>query len=465
MKRVSRNAAAILGSDLLRRLLGFFSVTYLARIIGTEGFGAINIGFTALSYCIVLSSAGLPSYGAREVARTGESGVVGRVVGARLRNALVIFALTAMLVLAVIGSSEIRLLILIFSSSVFVHSVLLEWYFQGHEEMHPIGVSRMVSAVVYLLILLVAVNSPADLYLVGVASVCADVIAAAYLLRIYLRKQGTFSIRMTTAEWFTLDRISLPFGIGSILGQISLNLPVIVLGVLVTASDVGVFSAATKIVFFLLMFDRLLGTLLLPASSRIHAIRPEQLSGVLSIARKWVLVIAVPLCAGGSILAPRLMVGLFGDAFFASGDVFRVLVWFLPLTLLHTVYTSGLIAAGREKQYSRVMMISVCIYAVTIIAGVLFSGVTGAAAAITVSEFVTLVLMWKKCSEVVRIPFDSTLVMTVISGGVMAGAVVLLQSTHLLILIPAGAAIYTALLFSTGALRLAEVRSMMERLK
>jgi hypothetical protein len=73
--------------------------------------------------------------------------------------------------------------------------------------------------------------------------------------------------------------------------------------------------------------------------------------------------------------------------------------------------------------------------------------------------------MWKKCSEVVRIPFDSTLVMTVISGGVMAGAVVLLQSTHLLILIPAGAAIYTALLFSTGALRLAEVRSMMERLK
>lgn len=59
MKQLSRNFYSITLSDLGRRLLGFFTVTYLARKLGVADFGAINVGFTILSYAVMASSGGM----------------------------------------------------------------------------------------------------------------------------------------------------------------------------------------------------------------------------------------------------------------------------------------------------------------------------------------------------------------------------------------------------------------------
>lgn len=465
MKRVSRNAAALLGSDLLRRLLGFLAVTYLARIIGTEGFGAVNLGFTVLSYAIVLSSAGLPSLGAREVARAPEQPIVGNIVGARIRNALIAFGVICAVLFAFVESSEIRLLILIFSSSVLTHAVLLEWYYQGREEMEPIGYSRTISAVVYLVILVAAVTTSADLLMVGIAAVAGDLAGAGMLGIRFFRSGGTFTRSLTVKEWLDLNRRSLPFGIGTILGQVSLNFPVIVLGIAAGTADVGLFSAANKMVFFLLMVDRLLGTVLLPATSRIHALRPDELAPVLSMARKWVMVLALPLCVGGTILAPRLLGAMFGEGFLPAGNIFGVLVWFVPLTLLHTVYTSGLLAQGREKEYSRVMMVSAGLYAMSTVIGVLMLGPLGAGVAMVLSELITLDLMRRQFNVVSRIPFDPALLTTAVSAVIMGIGVKIGGDMHLASVIPAGALLYVAFLFLTRAVTIREVRSLLERFK
>src|SRR5260221_2066567 len=127
-------------------------------------------------------------------------------------------------------------------------------------------------------------------------------------------------------------------GGGSMLAQASINLPAIVIGILMTNADVGVYSAASKIVFFFLFVDRVAGTLLLPASSRLHASSPETLSSTLEVAVRWIVVIALPLCVGGMILAGTILPFVFGSQYEASVDVFRILIWFSLFTLLHTVY-------------------------------------------------------------------------------------------------------------------------------
>src|ERR1041385_746062 len=95
MKRLSRNFLAIVLSDLGRRLLGFFTIAYLARRLGPSDFGAINIGFTILSYAGMAAMAGLGTFGARAAAR-GELGpVAAALTGARFVN--------SMLMLLVVG--------------------------------------------------------------------------------------------------------------------------------------------------------------------------------------------------------------------------------------------------------------------------------------------------------------------------------------------------------------------------
>ena len=50
------------------RLFGFFATAYLARTLGKEGFGLINIGLGILSYAMILSIGGLNLLGVRKVA-------------------------------------------------------------------------------------------------------------------------------------------------------------------------------------------------------------------------------------------------------------------------------------------------------------------------------------------------------------------------------------------------------------
>src|SRR6266705_3315310 len=125
MRRLSRNFFSIILSDIGRRLLGFFAVAYLARKLGAADFGVINIGFTVLSYAMMISAGGLTVLGTREAARGEISMLVNRVVGARLVNSTVGFFVIAFVVLLVPGA-VVPKVILLFCCSLIPNAFLLD---------------------------------------------------------------------------------------------------------------------------------------------------------------------------------------------------------------------------------------------------------------------------------------------------------------------------------------------------
>ena len=60
----------------------------------------------------------------------------------------------------------------------------------------------------------------------------------------------------------------MPLAVGVVLTTLVINYPPLALGIFTTTSNVGIYSAASKLVYFLLMGDRILVLLLLPASAR-----------------------------------------------------------------------------------------------------------------------------------------------------------------------------------------------------
>ncbi len=153
MKRLSKNLLAIVLSDVTRRVLGFLAVAYLARKVGTAGFGAVNIGLTVLSYAMMVSTAGLNAFGTRAVARGDSREIVSGTLSLRAVNAVAAWFIVLMIALFFVQNRTSATLIAMFSVSLFAHAFLLDWYFQGKEEMGIIGLGRIVSAATYLLML------------------------------------------------------------------------------------------------------------------------------------------------------------------------------------------------------------------------------------------------------------------------------------------------------------------------
>lgn len=460
MKRHTGNALSIVLSDIGRRGFGFLTFAYLARKLGPSDFGAINVGFTVLSYAAMTAAGGLTVFGTRAVARGEGAALAGPVAGARLLNSLALLAIVGCIMFAVPNAATAAL-ILLFCLSLIPNALNLDWYFQGKEEMASIGAARTLSAATYFILVVALVRTPADLLLVAVAAVLGDSAAAAYLGVSFRRRFPAEPARPAFSGWKTLVLKSFPLGLGSLLAHLSVNLPPLVLGILMTNADAGIYSAAGKLVTFLLVVDRVVSTLLLPASARSFGQSPEALSRILNRSLKWMILIALPLCAGGSLLASRIIGLIFGDRFIASGGVFSVLVWFFLATLLHTVYTTGLIASGQEKLYGRIMMISAGIYLLLTVGLTFLYGPVGSAAAVVCSEAIAVVIMARRLAPFVRVGFPPSAAKALIATAGMALVLVLLPSVSLWLLIASAAAAYAALLVATGAIRrddLAELR-------
>ncbi|MBI4810389.1 MAG: flippase [Ignavibacteriales bacterium] len=463
MRRLSKNFIAIIGSDIARRILGMLTIAYLARTVSIANFGIINIGFAVLSYAMMISSLGLSSFGVRAIAR-GESGnLVNNIISIRFVAGFAVYIIIAIIAFIFLPYTLTKLII-IFCLSLFTNALLLDWFFQCKEKMGIIGSARLLSAVTYLIVILLFVHTPIDIIWVAIASVVGDVIASVISWIFYRRQYHGVKFQFSVKGWDMLIRNSFPLGLGSILANLSINLPTIVLGILMTNYEVGIYSAASKLVFFLLMLDRVMAMLLLPAASRLHAYSPESLASTLSTAMKWIIISAVPICVGGTLIADKIIFFIFGQEYISATGVFQILIWFFLATILHTIYTSGLIAIGKEKRYGSVMGISMIIYGLLIVVFVKYYGIIGGAAAMVIAETATLFLMSLNLRRFIRVEIPKSL-FCITGAAIMMGVVVVsLPTLHLFIIILIGALVYSGILFLLRAITVTEMKNLLKKI-
>jgi O-antigen/teichoic acid export membrane protein len=463
MKRLTKNVIAITGSDMTRKFFGFLTIACLTRHVSVSDFGLINIGLTILSYVLIFGAAGIPTYATREIARSIDPSFIGRVISTRLMLTIGLIMLFGIGIFFFIHDIFVASFFILFTLAALPNAFFLDWYFQGKESMSSIGAARGLAAVVNFLLIFFFVKSSHDILWVAGAAIIGDLCAS--ILYLYSAKQQHVTILFQTkvSDSFGLLKQAFPLGLSSILVHASVNLSPLLLGVMLSTHSVGIFSAANKLVFFLMFFDRLLATLLLPASSRIFSQQPEQLKQRLEETLKWVLLIALPLCVGGTMLSNDLIRFIFGEAYSTSSHLFSILVWFLLMTMLHTVYGSGLVAIGKEKLFAKLMAVSALVYFSLMIACTYFFHETGAAYAMVFSEGITVLLSGFALRNEIKISFPSNTLKIFLTIVFMAVLLLLLPELHFLFKILLGAFVYSAILFTLKAVRWNEVQQMFRR--
>ena len=442
MKRLSKNIASIGGSDLVRKLFGFLAVTYLTRHIGVSDFGIVSFAFTILSYTLIFSASGLPTLGMRETARSPSYTLIGEVLTTRLMLAILFTLIACGLTFLLVKNPLEASVIMLIALSAIPNAMFLDWYFQGKEAMSIIGIARGVGALMNFLVIILFVKSSLNLAWVAFAAYASD-FSACMLYIIFARKElSHVSLTFHLSKSWSLLKQALPIGIGSIFALISVNFAPLILGIFLTTRSVGLFSAASKLVFFLMLFDRVLGSILLPASSRIFSQQPEQFRQRLEESLKWVFLIALPICAGGSLLSSQIIQFIFGSQYVAAAPVFSVLIWFLLLTMLQTVFNVGLVAAGKEKEYAKVMGIGMVLYLVFVLVGSLTLGEFGAAIGFVLAEGIAVLIARFKLSQVVDLKFPRAVLQIILAVLLMLVAIRFLPEMHIIVLIAVGVFVY-----------------------
>lgn len=459
MKRLSKNILSLSVADLARRLFGFITVAYLARIVGTETFGALNTAYAVLAYGVVLSTSGLTTYGIRSVAQGASNELVSTIISERFTTTVLTLVLIGVCSYAFIEHSTVKLLVLLFALTLIPQAFNVEWYYQGKESMAIVALARSTLSLVPMVVALLFVHTSSDIWKVALGSFAGDSLAS-MLLFWKLRSDGVrVHFRVTVVPRLFLH--SFPLTAGIMLATLVINFPPLALSIVRSQADVGLYSAASKLVFFLLIGDRLLGAVLLPALSRKSTDSVDSLSSLIVQAFQWILLSTLPILIAGMFFAEDVFGLVFGAQYSIAAPVLQVFLWYFLVTMLHTVGTSLLIALKNERFYGTVMGLTALLYVILVTGGAYAWGPVGAAVGVVVAESVSLLLLAIGILHRISIPFPTKLITScVLATGAMILSLVVSKSLWVVWQLAISFATFYGVAYCTGGFTNDDLRTL-----
>ena len=460
MKNVLRNLFVLALGDIGSKLLGFFAVVYMARTLGPENFGFINIGLAVLGYLILVSCPGVQLYGTRSVAsnEVDTAQIVMSITGLRLILSVLLIVATLLFSIVLGNMSLPILLVVLFAVSLLPLSLSLDWYFQGKERMGAITWSRLILNGLYVSFLLLMVHGGGYSLWVPVAFLAGNIGASVYLLLAWLRMEPISRFKeliLWRGFWGRgkdLLWASLPLGLGSTLAQVAFHFPPLLLGFFLGPVAAGQYSAAMRIVFAFMIVDRVMSMVFFPIVARFWNADRQRLSFVSNQFMRMILFLTLPVCIVSFFLAPELVMAIYGPDYGAAINVLRVLIWFFLSTSLNTIFLFGLMGVGRERCYARVMAWGTLAQIGLMAAFVFLLGTTGVAFGYVTGEFVISVLSMNEYKKVVPINLFGALVKPAVSGLVMGLFLFIRPLGNLLPDLLGAIAVFLATLVSIGGI-------------
>ncbi len=465
MKRPLRNVLAFLLGDAGSRLIGFLVTVYLARVLNPSGFGILNVGLAVLGHLSLLASPGINVLEARNVAAS--SGVqadrISGVLVTRLLLAAGICTGTWLVVRFLLPQTPTGDVVLLFVCSLFPMALLLDWFFQGKEQMGPVSISRLLSYALYGLIVLLMVRAEADVLFAPVGFLLGNFAAALFLILVFRRRFGPLALRWQPDLVKSVLSENIPVGGAMFLAQMVVNLPPLIIAAMLGNADVGLFGAAMKIVFLFLLIDRLFNTLFLPVVTRYVATRMSEVEFLLSVTLKLIALVMLPVTVAGIFFAPWLIKTIYASGYEGGAFLLQILMPYALLTVLNSIFVCTVLGGAHERQYVRIMVIGAIALVVALVLLTLIAGGPGAALGVVFSEAVVVLLMLREARTIAELPGLRVLLWPLIGTGVMVATLLVLQPIGLAAGLIVGLLFYVLIVRYGGGVGREEFRYLRER--
>jgi O-antigen/teichoic acid export membrane protein len=459
------NYTVLLTGDLIGRFLAFWAMIHIAGVLGKNLFGTLSFATAFTAYFELMARQGLDTYGiqavAREPARVRQYAAT--LLGLRLTASVAAFLVLSVAVWSLNQPHELKILILLSGLMFFTSALSAQWIFQAFEEMKYAAVARTLSTLIFALLVLVFLRRPGQLYYIPLFQFSSEAVVVLWLSIEYCRRHGLPRPDFDFKAWGKILRQSMPIALEGVFGVILFNFDILMLGLWRPASEVGEYSSAYKMFNLSSSFVILYATNLLPLISK-NSDNLAILQRVVHTLFKYTFLVAIPLAAGGTLLAGDLITLLFGSQFSPAGRALQILIWVVPLMTCRVVLWNTLLSRGFQRILLQCTAYSAAVNAVLNLLLIRRYSYLGSSVAMVAAEGVLLILMYRQVAgKVIRLPLALHLWKPALACIPMVLLVVWLQPAGLWIRMAAGTSIYLIAAWMLGAWKMEDLRAFIRQ--
>lgn len=340
-------------AKILSTILALVGIGFITRYLGTSGFGDYSTVLAFFAFFGSFADLGLYSITAREISRPNadEKKILNNAFTLRLASSLIVFILTPILVFFLPYSNDVKLGILIAAASFVFSSTynVLNGVFQKNLAMDRVALAEVLGKVLQVAIIVLAVKNNWG-FLAIILSVLAAMIFNFSTVLFFLRKYAKLSLQFDYAYWKSFLKEALPLGISAIVIFVYFKIDTILLSVLKTNTEVGIYNAAYKVIENISFFPAMIIGLVFPIFSRHIFSDKPQFSHIANETTKVFLVLLVPIVIGTLFLSEGIINLIGGAAFAQSANTLRILIFSLAFIFFGNFFNSILIASNHQKK-------------------------------------------------------------------------------------------------------------------
>ena len=247
--------------------------------------------------------------------------------------------------------------------------------------------------------------------------------------------------------------------------MLMINTDIILLGWFRSAEDVGLYSAAQRIVLLLYLVPSVITASVLPTFSRLANKEDEKLRRILELILSFIFLAAIPIAVGGVILGRPIMEFVFGSAYLAGALSFQILLATILIDFPVSVLNNVVFAYNKQKSlliYSAIGGISNVIFDLLLIPRF---GIAGSAWATLFAQLISVIYLRsvvRKANNTRIMRYITKIVIATVIMGV-ATATANIVGLHVILSVSIGILVYAGALFALKEPLLKEVKNIIPK--
>lgn len=335
---------------------------YVSRTLLAEGVGRVSFATSVISYFLMIAQLGIPTYGVRVCAQVRDnkellSKTVHEIFFINIFMTIISYCALIVMVIAVPRFSSDKMLYFIVSFNILFNTIGMEWLFKALEQYSYITIRSIIFKFIALLGMLLLIHQPDDYYVYAGLTIFASS-GSSILNFIRVGKYISFH-KFENYDLKKHMKGILIFFSMSCATTIYTNLDSVMLGFMMTDTDVGYYVTSIKIKNILASVVSSLGVVLLPRMSYyIQNNMKTEFEAIIKKAINFVFVVSCPLVVYFTLFSKECVLFLAGNGFENSILPMQIIMpTLLFIGLTNIMGIQVLVPLGQEKKvlYSEIV--------------------------------------------------------------------------------------------------------------
>lgn len=403
-KRIAKNIAFIMGGGVFRAVLMPLFTIFIARELGTEGFGAFSFALSLASILVIVGEMGLPKMVVRELSNHKEdvAKYIGDLTILRLITGLASMGIVAMILALTPRAPDTRIPLFLIGLSLLVFTGLRRFFdaiFQAFEVMKYQALVDMVDILLTFGVGTALLFSGYGLMGIAFAMMVGATISMAMDFIILTRRLGKPQFSFDLAFWKRMALGALPFGVIGVLTFLFGYSNTVLLTIFKGDEEAGLFSSAYRVIWMLAIIPATCMTAVFPFLTRIGKSSDDRHKDAIRMLVKYLACLSLPFSGLLAIYAPQIISAVYGESYAGASPALWILAA-IPLFSFAYIPLIDLMNSQYKQRFS-VIAILLCAAINTALCLVLapLLGLVGAAVSTLVAEAclfgITVFFSWK----------------------------------------------------------------------